>query len=71
MRRWLLTALAWLVATAVLRPICFFTAIVLAGPHSGMLPRMLEPPVLIACWVVLLAAPVRIARVVWRKMTVG
>jgi uncharacterized membrane protein len=67
MSRWLLTSLTWLVATVVLLPICFFTAIVLAGPHSGMLPRLLEPPVFVACWLVLLVVPVLAARGVWRR----
>jgi uncharacterized membrane protein len=67
MTRWLLTSLAWLVATAVLLPICFFAVIVLAGPHGGMLPRVLESPVFVACWLVLLVVPVLAARAVWRR----
>jgi hypothetical protein len=67
MRRWLLTSLTWLLATVVLLPICFFTALVLAGPHSGMLPQILEAPVIVMCWLALLVVPVLASRTVWRR----
>jgi hypothetical protein len=65
--RILLTAIAWLVTTAVLAPVCFFATLVLAGPHSSMLPSFVQPAVLLLGWVVFLAGPVVIARLVWRR----
>ena len=67
MRRWLLGLLAWLASLAVVVPICFFVAIVLAGPHSSLLPGWLQPIVLLLGWVVVVVAPVWIARAVWRR----
>jgi hypothetical protein len=70
MRRWFFAILAWLMAVAVLGPVMFVVAIVLAGPHSSMLPSAIQPAVLVIGWVVFLAGPVFIARSVWRRTTV-
>ena len=67
MRRWLLTGLAWTTATLLLLPVCAFAAIMLAGPHSDLLPGALQPPAFIVCLVVLLGVPAWIARAVWRR----
>jgi molybdate transport system substrate-binding protein len=66
--RLILTALAWLVSAAVLAPICFFGAIILAGPHSSMLPSLMQPVVLLYFWVVFLAGPIVLARFAWRRL---
>ena len=68
MMRLILTALAWLVSAAVLAPLCFFGAIILAGPHSSMLPSVIQPAVLLSFWIVFLAAPIVAARLVWRRL---
>lgn len=65
--RWVLVILAWLVSAAVLGPVMFLVAIVLAGPHSSLLPSAIQPAVLVVGWVVFLAGPVFIARSVWRR----
>ena len=65
--RALLTLLAWLVATAILAPVCFFAVIVLAGPHSSMLPSMIQPAVMLLGWIAFLVAPIFVARAVWRR----
>lgn len=65
--RALLTAAAFLVSIAVLAPVLFFVAIVLAGPHSSMLPSSVQPLVVIAASMTLLVAPIAIARAVWRR----
>jgi hypothetical protein len=69
--RVLLTVITWLVATAILVPLCFFAAIVLAGPHSSVLPSVIQPAVPLLAWVVVLAGPILIARVVWRHQKSG
>jgi hypothetical protein len=66
-RRWLPTALAWIAATLLLLPVCAFAALMLAGPHSDLLPHFLQPPAFIVCIVVLLGVPAWIARAVWRR----
>lgn len=65
--RVLLTVVAYLISFAVLAPALFAVVLVLAGPHSSMLPSSLQPLVVIAGWMTLLVAPVAIARAVWRR----
>jgi hypothetical protein len=65
--RWLMAFIAWTATTAVLAPICFFVAVILAGPHSSMLPSFLQPAVLVLGWLTLLIAPLWVARRVWRR----
>ena len=66
--RWLLALLAWLGSLVLLAPLCFFAAIVLAGPHSSILPSFLQPLVLVSGWAIVLVVPVWVARVVWRRV---
>ena len=63
----LLTAIAYLVSTALLAPVLFLAVMVLAGPHSSVLPSMLQPAVVIGGWVTLIVAPILVARAVWRR----
>ncbi len=62
------TALAWLAATALLAPICCLVVMVLAGPHSDLLPNPLPVLVLALGWLALLIGPVLVARSVWRRI---
>jgi hypothetical protein len=66
--RWLLTGLAWLAASALLAPVCFFGVIFLAGPHSDLTPEAFAPVVALLGLAVLLAVPVLAARAVWRRL---
>jgi len=66
-KRALIACVVWLVATVVLAPPLFFGVILLAGPHSDLLPDALSPAVLIAGWLVLLGAPLWAARAAWRR----
>ena len=67
MKRWAIAAIVWLVAAAVLTPVCFFVVLILAGPHSSMLPSAIQPAVLVAGWIVVLVGPVLLARGAWRR----
>jgi hypothetical protein len=67
MVRWTLTLVAWAVSTAVLAPVCFFAVLILAGPHSDLLPGFMGGPMLILGWLIFLGAPIWIARVVWKR----
>jgi hypothetical protein len=62
-----LTFIAWATTAAVLAPVCFVVTVVLAGPHSSMLPSLLQPAVLALGWLVLLLVPLWVARLVWRR----
>jgi hypothetical protein len=62
-----LTVIAYLVSTAVLAPVVFFVVIALAGPHSSMLPSIVQPAVVVLGWLTVIVAPVLIARAVWRR----
>jgi hypothetical protein len=64
-KKWLLAMIVWIVSTAVLAPILFVLVVVLAGPHSSVLPSAIQPAVLFLGWATLLAAPAWIARKVW------
>jgi hypothetical protein len=64
-----LTIIAGLVAAAVLAPVCFFAALILAGPHSSLLPSFIQPVVLVVGWIIFLATPMWIASRVWRRLT--
>ena len=64
--RWLLTLLTWVITVAVLAPVCFIVTMVLAGPHSSILPSSLQPLVLALGWMAFLVGPVLAARAVWR-----
>ena len=66
--RWLIVCAVWGLSAAVLAPICFFAVILLAGPHSSMLPGFIQPLIVLIGWAVLLVTPVWIARFVWRRM---
>ena len=65
--RGLITFVVWAAATAVLAPVCFFVIVLLAGPHSSMLPSILQPPVWLLGWLALVVAPLMAARLVWRR----
>ena len=61
----ILALVVWAASAAVLAPILFFGAIILAGPHSSMLPSIVQPAVLGLCWLLFVIAPVWAARVAW------
>ena len=63
--RWLLAFLAWVLSAVIVGPIMFVFVMILAGPHSSVLPSALQPLVLAAGWLVFLGAPVWVARQVW------
>jgi hypothetical protein len=69
--RWTLTLLTWVVATAVLAPVCFFAVWILAGPHSDLLSDFMGGPTLILGWLTFVGAPIWFARVVWRRLDRG
>lgn len=69
--RLLATAFTYLLVFGVVSVVAFFAVIILAGPHSGLLPAWMETVVLIAGWVAVLVLPVLGARRVWRRFDEG
>jgi hypothetical protein len=65
--RWTLAVVVWIVTAAVLAPVCFFAVLILAGPHSSMLPSIVQPAVLLTGWLIFLVTPVLLARAVWLR----
>lgn len=61
------TAVAYIVALAVVAVFSFFAVLIPAGPHAGLLPSWLEPVVLGMGWLAVLVLPVLVARAVWRR----
>lgn len=66
--RYVLTAAAFLLALALVAVVAFVAVIVLAGPHSDMLPQWLQVVVFILGWVAVLGVPGYVARKVWRQL---
>lgn len=69
--RILLTGLAYIVSLALVAVAAFFAVILLAGPHSGLLPEWLKTVVLALGWLAVLVLPVVLARMAWRRMARG
>ena len=65
--RVLIAFIAWSAAFAVLSPIVFFATVLLAGPHSSMLPSAVQPAVWLLGWAAVLLLPVLVARTAWRR----
>ena len=66
--RWVLTLLAWLAAVAVIAPVTVLITVVLAGPHSSMLPSVIQPAVLLSGWLAVIVGPVIVARAVFARL---
>lgn len=67
MRAWLIAVVVWVVSAAALAPVCFFATMLLAGPHSSILPGLLQPVVLLLGWLAFLVVPLWIARAAARR----
>ena len=65
--RVLIAFIAWTAAFAVLSPVCFFVVVLLAGPHSSMLPSAVQPAIWALGWLALLVLPIVVARRAWLR----
>lgn len=66
--RILLTVLVFALALAICAPLIFLAAMLLAGPHAGLLPQPLEVTVLLCGWLALILLPTLAARALWRQL---
>lgn len=67
--KYLPVVFAYLFALAVTVPLAFFAVLILAGPHSGLLPGWLEAVVLGLGWLAVLLIPPWVAYRVWRRVS--
>ncbi len=68
--RILATAVVYLLSLALVAIAIFFAVLVLAGPHSDLLPGWLGVFVLGVGWLAVLLLPALIAYRVWRRLGV-
>ena len=68
--RVVLTAIAYLISTAILAPVLFFVVIALAGPHSSLLPPVMQSAVAVLALLTLIVVPILLARAAWRRTRV-
>lgn len=66
--KYFITAITYVISLAIIGAATLFLVLVVAGPHSGLLPSWLETPVALTGLLVILVAPVLIARTVWRRL---
>ena len=66
--KYLPVVFAYLLTLGVVVPLAFFTVLILAGPHGGLLPGGLQAPVLALGWLAVLVLPVLVARRVWLRV---
>ena len=64
--RILLAVVAYLATLAAVAVLAFFAALILAGPHGGLLPSAAGPLVFIIGWGTVVVVPALAARLVWR-----
>jgi hypothetical protein len=65
--RVLIAFIVWSAAVAVLSPMVFLVMVVLAGPHSSILPSAVQPAVWLLGWAAVLLVPALVARMAWRR----
>ncbi|ANX03139.1 hypothetical protein [Immundisolibacter cernigliae] len=63
----MLAGVAYLAALAVVGALALLVVMVLAGPHSDLLPGAAQGGVLIVGWLVVVVIPAMAARQVWRR----
>jgi len=66
-RPWLIAAVVYLCALAILAATGFFAVLLLVGPHGGLLPRQFTTLVFALFWLTVLIAPFAIARRVYKR----
>lgn len=68
MTRLFLSALTYLAALALVAAAAIFSVLLIAGPHSDIVPESMKWLVLLVGWVCVLVLPVLVARKVWKRL---
>ena len=58
----------YVASLVIVASIAFVVVILVAGPHSGLLPHWAEGAVLALGWLAVLIVPFVVAGVVWRRL---
>lgn len=66
--RWATVVGAYVASLLIVAPTAFLAVMLVAGPHSGLLPDWAEGAVLALGWLAVLIVPLLIARAVWRRL---
>lgn len=66
--RVLITAVVYILALLLTAATAFYAVLVLGGVHAGLVPRWLEPVILVLGWIVVLALPLVVAVKAWRRL---
>jgi hypothetical protein len=67
-KRWILIILIYLVVSLIAAFVCFFSVIILGGPHGGALPDSFQPLVLIMGWMTLITVPLGITYLIAKRL---
>jgi hypothetical protein len=68
--RYAVTALAYIVAFALVTAVASIALLYLVGPHGGVLPQSFYIPLLSLGWMAVIVLPVLFARWMWRRLRV-
>jgi hypothetical protein len=64
-----LAVLLFVVVAPAVAALLFFPVMLLAGPHSDLLPSALQPVVLLSGWAAVVGVPAWCARALFRRLT--
>ena len=67
MKKWVVSALVFLGSLLATASLGFFLALILVGPHSDILPRVLHVPVGLLLWSGVLGIPAWLSWITYRK----
>ena len=68
MKKWIISIAVFILSFAVTAFVGFYGAIFLVGPHSDVLPEILQVPVGLLLWLLIIGIPLLIARGIFKKL---
>jgi len=68
MKKWIISIAVFILSFAVTAFVGFYGAIFLVGPHSDVLPEILQVPVGLLLWLLIIGIPFLIARKTFKKL---
>jgi len=68
MKKWIISVAVFVLSFAVMAFVGFYGAIFLVGPHSDVLPEILQVPIGLLLWLLIIGIPLLIARIIFKKL---
>ena len=68
MKKWIISVAVFVLSFAVMAFVGFYGAIFLVGPHSDVLPEILQVPIGLLLWLLIIGIPLLIARKIFIKL---